>query len=238
MIYNIAMCDDEKGTCAKLEELTASIFDKLSLQHNIDVFYSGEEFVNYMSQGHKYTFILLDIELYEMSGVTISKMVREKFMDYKAQIIFISSKTMYAMELFQVSPLDFLVKPIQEEELLNCFKKGLQIIDSVQECFEFDNHGKMVRIPYTEISYFECKGHLIRLRLINGEESFYGRIGKILQVLPRFFLQIHKSFIINMNLVQTIKPNIILMNDGTEISIGRTYKDNVKKRFLERRFEY
>ena len=73
MIYNIAICDDEKGTCAKLEELTASIFDKLSLQHNIDVFYSGEEFVNYMSQGHKYTFILLDIELYEMSGVNASE---------------------------------------------------------------------------------------------------------------------------------------------------------------------
>ncbi len=237
MVYNIAMCDDEKGTCASLEELTDKIFDSLSLPHSIDVFYSGEEFIKYLKQGNKYSFILLDIELYEINGITISKMIRESFSDYKVQIVFVSSKTMYAMELFQVAPLDFLVKPVNEKSLSDCFKKGLKIIDSVCECFEYDNKGKKIRLPYTDIIFFESSGRQIKMMTTSGVQTFYGRLGNLLEVLPKFFLQIHKSYLINMNAVQTIKPNEVYMNEGSLITIGRTYRDSVKKRFLERRFE-
>ena len=52
-----------------------------------------------------------------MNGVEIGKYIRKKLENNVAQIVYISSKKSYAMELFENRPFDFLIKPLTEEAI-------------------------------------------------------------------------------------------------------------------------
>ena len=91
----------------------------------LDCFFSGEELMGQLHEKQEfYHFLLLDIELIKQNGVEVGKHLRDALGDYKIQIIYFFSKTNYAMELFQVQPLDFLVKPLKEGQLRETFEKG------------------------------------------------------------------------------------------------------------------
>ena len=68
--------------------------------------------------------MILDIELARLSGIDVGKFLREENRNFHTQIIYVSSKETYAMKLFSVQPLDFLVKPVKKEEL---FKLRFQL---------------------------------------------------------------------------------------------------------------
>ncbi len=236
MKYKVAICDDETSTCSEFEKMTEHVFEELGLQVEIDIFYSGEGFLDYLYNGHEYNFILLDIELQKKNGVEVGKSIRNVICDYKSQIIYISSKTMYAMELFQVQPLDFLVKPVEKEKLKQVLSRGIKILNTVQECFEISVGQKSIRIPYNDILFFESSGRKVKIITLKNDEIFYEKLSTIKKQLPSFFLQVHKSFIVNMNCVRTCGYEKMIMSNGVYISISRTYRNEVRQKYLERRF--
>lgn len=58
--------------------------------------------------------LFLDIEFHSesLNGVNIAQFLREQSEGQATQVVFVSSKSEYAMQLFQVRPLDFIIKPI------------------------------------------------------------------------------------------------------------------------------
>ena len=58
----------------------------------------------------------LDIEIEFMNGVQVGRFIREKLQDDNTLIVYMSSYTKYAMELFEVRPMDFLIKPLNEKK--------------------------------------------------------------------------------------------------------------------------
>ena len=237
MSYRVAICDDEVYTCSQLEEMTEKCFSRLALRVTTDVFYSGESLINYINQNNEYDFILLDIELYELNGVELGKIIRDINHDMRTQIIYISSKTMYAMELFQVQPLDFLVKPVDEEMLKKDFMRGISILGKLHEEFECHTGRKTVYIPYNRIIYFTIKGRQIDVVTTDGTTSFYGKLGEIISSLPECFIQVHKSYIVNINMITQCTYDVLHMAGGENVMIGRTYREEVKRKIFDRRME-
>ena len=109
-MLHIAIVDDEAGVCGQIEMLIQEYAEKQKTEIEIDVLFSGEELIRFLSQRKSYDLILLDIELAELNGVAVGKIIREKFDDYATKSAYVSGKTHYAMELFQISPIDFLKK--------------------------------------------------------------------------------------------------------------------------------
>ena len=60
----------------------------------------------------------LDIQLPDDSGIEIGRFLRKCSTNTNLQIIFISGNPGYAMELFKIRPMDFLIKPFSEKEVL------------------------------------------------------------------------------------------------------------------------
>ena len=60
--------------------------------------------------------LFLDIELITTDGIQVGKFIREELKNLETTIIYISSKSSYAMQLFQVQPLGFLIKPLEVEK--------------------------------------------------------------------------------------------------------------------------
>ena len=105
--------------------MIVKLLDEEQIKYEIDVFNIGEALCDEMERT-EYDLIFLDIELPKMNGVQIGTYIRETKKNDVVQIAYISSKQGYAMELFDVRPINFLVKPLQEEkvqEVLNAYVK-------------------------------------------------------------------------------------------------------------------
>ncbi|MCR1841073.1 response regulator [Murimonas intestini] len=73
-----------------------------------------ERGMSYVQGGH-YNIIFLDINLPGVGGVEIGEIIRQKMEDEMTHIVYISQQAGYAMELFKVRPLDFLIKSVNRE---------------------------------------------------------------------------------------------------------------------------
>ncbi len=234
MMYRVAICEDEVSTCEILKEKIKRIFKKMSMQVTVDVFYSGEAIITFFKSKAVYNFIFLDIELYELNGVDVARYIREDLMDVMCQIVFVSSKTMYALELFQFQPLDFLVKPVENDRLERVIKKGIALIGLNHDSFDCVNGTKLIRTQMSKILYFESEGRKIRLVTSEGEITFYDRLSKILNRLPAAFIRTHKSYIVNLNAVRQCRYDSVVLYDKREIPISRSYRETVRDQLMKK----
>lgn len=125
-MYRIAICDDEKSTCGELENYIKHYCGSHFKQAEIGVFYSGEALCEYLKRNEYFELLFLDIELPSINGVDVGQFIRKTLGNEYMDIVYISSKENYAMQLFQYRPLDFLIKPITPEtieRILNAFVK-------------------------------------------------------------------------------------------------------------------
>ncbi len=232
--YRIAICDDEISTCEELERQVENIFFSLGLAANFDIFYSGESLIKALENKSIYDFVLLDIELYELNGVGVGEYIRNTASDMRTQIIFISSKTLYAMELFSITPLDFLVKPIDNDRLRSAVKRGLSILSTSEEIFEFTNVKSLVRIPVSEIMYFESIGRKIRLVTRVDEMQFYGKLSDVSEKLSSGFVRIHKSYLVNSGAVREYHSDHVVLYEMSNLPVSRKYRDEVRDYMMKR----
>ena len=76
--------------------------------------------------------LYLDIELFEVSGIDAGIFIRKQMENHTMQIIYISGKQSYAQQLFKVQPMDFLVKPIEEEKIEETLALALRLSGETQ----------------------------------------------------------------------------------------------------------
>lgn len=74
-------------------------------------------------------------DLFEMSGVEAGNFIRNYLNDRQMQIVYISEYSSYAMELFRVQPLDFLIKPITQEQMNSCLELAVKLIGRNRKIF-------------------------------------------------------------------------------------------------------
>lgn len=234
MTYKIAVCDDEIATCEHVESIVKNIFKNHSLNAEVDVFYTGETLVDHLSNKTSYHFVFLDIELYELNGVGVSKYIRETKKDVMCQIVYISSKTSYAMELFQFQPLDFIVKPITEQKVERVIEKGINNIGVLHDSYDCLVGKTIIRTPMSKILYFESEGRRIKLVTENEEIVFYDKMSKVASKLPSAFIRTHKSYIVNLNAVKLCRFDRVVLFDGKELPISRSYRNAVRGFLMER----
>ena len=136
-MYRFAICDDEIDTCNQLEGYITSYLDTHYIKGDIDVFYSGEKLCQYLLSDNNFNIIFLDIELPKINGVKVGQYVRNHLEDEITDIVYISSKTSYAMELFGNRPLDFLVKPLTYGKIEKVLDIAIKRNGVRERCFEY-----------------------------------------------------------------------------------------------------
>lgn len=232
-MYNIAICDDGENVCTELEEMLVQYQKRCNLQINIDIWNTGEGLHDYLINGNSLDIIFLDIELLKLSGIEVADFIRNELENRIVQIIYISSKQIYAQSLFKTQPLDFLVKPIVQKQVNDVMDLALKIIGKNNKCFEFQNNKNYLKIPYGEIMYFCSSGRIIRIVLRNKEYEFYGKLGEISATLPDEFILIHKSYILNINYVINYTYELVELTNNTILNISKSNRKIVRKRILD-----
>lgn len=100
-----------------LEEQIYELSKKIEIKADVEVWYSGESIQNDLKKGIELDLLFLDIELVQKNGIAVGNFIRNEMENMQTHIVYISSKESYAMQLFKVQPLDFLIKPISNENI-------------------------------------------------------------------------------------------------------------------------
>lgn len=235
-MLRIAICDDEKITCRQLEDMLCDISENIQHEFEIEVYYSGEELYNFLLKGNSYDLILLDIELHEINGVEIGKKIRNDLNDEVTQIVYISSKESYAMELFEVRPLNFIIKPISREKVELILMKAIKLLEKDCRYFEYKYNNVNFNIPTNDILYFESNGRKVNIILSDEIKSFYGKLSEVEEQLNNpDFIMIHKSYLVNFNFCIEYNYEYIKMSNQEVLTISQNNRKAVREKLMQRK---
>jgi DNA-binding LytR/AlgR family response regulator len=237
-MLHIAICDDESTICAQIEDILLSLRDTLPVKIEIEVFYSGDDLYRFITSGACIDLLFLDIELNTLNGIEIGKKIREELNNEATQIIYISGKESYALELFEIRPLNFLIKPLQANKIEKSVRKAIEFFEKGNQFFEFKNGRNLIRIPVKNIQYFESNGRKIKVFTQNEVYEFYGKLSEIEQLLcGKDFFQIHKSYLVNYFHVAEYQYESIRLTNKEELAISQQNRKSVGNWLLQRRRE-
>ena len=178
--------------------------------------------------------------------------VLEACKDLQFETIFVTAFSEYSLKALNQSAAYYLLKPISIEELIVAVNKvHHQIMNHeifnrnkiiVANFHEQKPEKQQVILPtlegfevvkMEEIVRLRGNGNFTDLYLNNGNKKMVCRFLKhFSEILPLPFIRVHKSHIINMNCVKSYnKGGIVTLNDGAEIEVSPTYKEDFLKNF-------
>ena len=245
MIVKVAICDDEIKVVAELEGALIHIFEDFKIPHEIDVYFDDQEFYNKITADVNYDLIFLDIEFAKdkINGIEIGKIIRNILHNHTVSIVFISWHMKYSMQLFDIQPLNFLIKPLNDKKIQEVIRNYLKIRESWSKEFAYQIGHTHFKVQVKDIVYLESAKQKLILHLVDGrKEEFYGALKKAYEEqLERFdFLFIHAAYVVNYDYIAVLKYDEVVLTNKETLPIShrrrnemaKAYHRIVKKRLL------
>lgn len=156
-------------------------------------------------------------------------------------VVFITAYTEYAVDSYKVGAVDYIVKPYGLKEFQRAAEKVRLQYDMMKKSnVTGQNYSIFVRADYKwvniktkDIRYIQGMSDYMRI-FIEGQLKplvTYATFGHMMDILPSGFLQVHRSWIVNMERIKEIERNRIVMDKDTYIPIGDAYKENLMQYF-------
>lgn len=228
MNINIIIIENEIN---ELEYLKSEV-SKWSTEHSIPVsissYISGESYF-LPDRKHSADVYFLDIQLTGMNGMQIAKRLRAEH--YTGSIIFLTSYHEFVFEGYEVHALNYLLKPLNIHSLHTCLNEVYSTL--IKQYYIFRSNQDIIQIEYKNILLFSTYYHTIDILTSNGNFNQYATLNSILTHLPKEFVRVHRSYIVNMTHIHKISGNTITLSNQIQIPIGRRYLNCIRSAFSE-----
>lgn len=188
---------------------------------------------------HQPDILFLDVEMPRINGFDLLSKLR----NINFQVIFVTAFNEYAIEALKKSAVGYVLKPIDNDDLVSCVKKAKKNIELKLEnkkninLLEFivENNTSTKKliiptlkgisfIPQIEIVHIEGYEGYTKIHLINNSEivSSYN-IGKYEKMMNNYFYKCHKSHIINLNMVRQFEnEGYIILENKKRVPVSKT----------------
>lgn len=240
-MFTIAICDDDKVFCDQLEYMVKNHMKGMGIEYQVFVYNSIRNISYDVMENMVYDMLFLDIEFpgEEKDGIYLGNYLREMLGNNYSQIVFVSSKQEYAMQLFQIRPMDFLIKPLDIPKLNETLDRALYLQNIGKKVFTYYFGTREYRLEISKILYFESTGRKIKIVCNDNSEFRYN--GKIAdaysQLCDSKFFSPHKSFLVNYYAIEQWNRRVIKMVNGDYIPVSRNKVDEMQELQLKYRKE-
>jgi DNA-binding LytR/AlgR family response regulator len=195
---------------------SASIRDQLSKRHDIDL-------------------IFLDVDIPEMD---IFNFINS--FDHQANVIIVSPNDKDALKAFEFNIVDYLLKPVTFSRFCKAVDKAIRYFANKEVSNSDTNEifikkgSTLVKLKIKDILYVEALENYVTLNTKNEKFTIHFTMKAIEYQLPSgTFIRVHRSFIVNISMIKTIKENsldLIIGNELRDIPIGHSYRDPLLNR--------
>ncbi|MCC8129933.1 MAG: LytTR family DNA-binding domain-containing protein [Clostridiales bacterium] len=143
------------------------------------------------------------------------------YSDRYAQLVFLTDANL----------VGYMTKPVRES-ILHQYLDKLAERCAKGRFFRFAARGKECNILAEEILYLESKNHAVAIHTDCGEYLVYEKLSSLAERLPSFFVQCHKSFLVNMKRIAQLSTGSIMMSDHSSIPISKSRQAQTRTAFL------
>ena len=218
MAYRVAVVDD----CRTDAEFVQRILNRWAQERQIiiqpEVFASAESFLFRYAQDKDWDILLLDIEMGTMDGVTMAKRVRQD--NEAVQIIFVTGYSDYIAEGYEVDALHYLMKPVNQDKLLQVLDRALEKRKQEERCLNLELSGEMVRIPFYEIRWLDVRQNYVTIHA-KSDYTVKRSLGDFEKELDTRFCRVGRGMILNLKYIQRVTKTEVRLSDGTMLPLPR-----------------
>jgi len=242
--------DDEPNCCKTLSLLLDRYCPEVEVTGN---FNNGLDALQAISASSP-DLVFLDVQMPKMNGFEML----EKLPSINFHLIFTTSFDQYALKAFRFSAIDYLLKPVDREELQNAVQKVLQrsqmsAYEQLQIMFQKLHHPAssinkialptmegLQMIPVQSIISCEADDNYTILILKGNKKLVVSCTLKVIEEMleDHSFIRVHRSFLVNLDEVEKyVKADggYVVMSDGTNIYISRNKKEELLRKLLPNR---
>ncbi|HKG67273.1 MAG TPA: response regulator [Segetibacter sp.] len=188
-------------------------------------------------QQHNPDIIFLDIQMPKINGFEMLELI-----DNPPHVIFTTAFEEYAVKAFETYALDYLLKPFSKERFDKCIQKLLHqkspiqteaLLETAAQTPVQNNRivvkdgGKIKIIPVGQVQYLEAADDYVKIWISEGSFLKKKTMQYFEQLLqPHHFVRIHRSFIINTQLITRIDPyekesHLVLLTSGAKLPVSK-----------------
>ncbi len=228
----IAICEDNREHAEILQNMILRWAKKENRKVELGYYQSAEQFLCSVRSDVSYDAAFLDIQMGKISGLQLAKLIREE--DKTMVLIFTTGIKGLAPKGYEVEALRYLVKPLKEHEVVAALSKTVQILEQTKkDAVIISCNGEVRRIYKNSIYYIEGDDHYINLYLKDEVLRFKARLKDFdLQFEKPQFCKCHRSYIVNLHYVDTIKKDCIEVENGKILPLSKARWDEVNKCYL------
>lgn len=241
-MYTAILIDDEINNLKGLEQKIGKLFPDITIKN---CFQKPEDAIIFLNKKQP-DIVFLDIQMPRINGFELLAALKH----VNFQVIFVTAYNEYAIEAFKQNAVDYVLKPIDNKDLVTAVEKAKIILKSKAEA---ENNHKLVNllsktlssnnkiiipsakgmsfIPQDEVLHLEGYEGYTKIHLENNTiiTSSYS-LGKFEKLLSTKFFKCHKSHIINLEKVRHFEnEGYLVLENSQRVPISRANK----KTFLE-----
>ena len=236
-MIRIGICDDNRKDQMYVCTLCQNYLNRKRLKYSLEFFQSGEEVLRYCEneENRRIDLLFLDIEMNGISGIELKNKILKENKVWR--LVFVSAYRENVFDAFGLKTLGFVIKPAQEGEIW----KWIDVVR--QELVEegvLELKGLEENVRLEEIAYFEAKRSYTNIVLYpssDGEKRSLlitrglGEIEK--EVDGDSFVRAHRSYLVNLANIISVKKEIELRDLPEKIPIGRLQRERVREEYMK-----
>ena len=237
-LIKIAFCDDDMSI---LEDIR-TLLEEYRTERNNDIshiaFNSPLDLIAEIEKGARFDVLLLDVLMPGETGIDAAAEIRK--IDKNVKIIFLTSSSEYAVQSYSVEAFFYQLKPICKQAFFSLMDSAIAACDKEQgSSLILRCKSGITRIELRHLEYCEVIHRTLFIHLTSGRvlESI-GSMDELSRRLEQYgcFIRPHRSYVVNLEHIQSISHNLITMSCLTEIPIPRGKYNEVKDAYLEYAF--
>lgn len=190
--------------------------------------------------------IFLDIEMPWMNGFEMLQCLGDNI-DF--DVVFVTAYDQYAIKAFKTAALDYLLKPVDKDDLIACAKKvlaknnvmssekmaelsGLLESPVISDRIVIHGHDTIEVVMQSEIIYCQADSNYCYINTIDGRKIVASKTLAVLEEMlsTATFVRIHRSYIVNMNQIKQVSlsdGSEVILKDGTKLPVSRRKREEL-----------
>lgn len=229
----VAICDDDAAMREHYAELIKLVAEGHGKTVEVEQFKTGEQLL--FSLADKKTppdIAFLDIFMPGVDGIDLGTQMRKS--GFIGSIIYLTRSKDHMLPAFDVGATNYVIKGDEygSDRFERVFlKAAAQAEQRKRKYILLNGISEHRNIAIESIRYFEVNRHICVVHYGYDESfEFVSTLGKAENMLlPYGFVRVHKSFLVNCAAVRGYNFKRIVLEDGTEVPIGRKYQDNFRQ---------
>ena len=231
---NVVIADDEPLAISNLKAKLA-VYPNLVISECFD---NGDDTLAYLQTSPDIDIVFLDIQMPGIKGIDILQQAAKGSAMTRPLFVLVTAYEQFAFSAFEHFAFDYLLKPVSRQRLAQTLLDARTALDKQPEQavavpvnkLTFKTGASTLLLDDIDILLIEAAGNYMCIHTLSETLIIRETMKELLQRLPKQFVQVHRSTLLNLHHVQKLQPHNndyeFVLSNGKHVTASRRYKLN------------